>query len=130
MNIRRWTGLAFIVGAVVINIPYTLLIMNFNYPDVLREPAADILTQFADGGNGLIWTWFAFAWTGLPLLLGIILLPRVIEGRSTLVQVATTFGVISGLAQMIGLLRWVFVVPILAQMYTAPDATEASRAAT
>ena len=34
---QRLTGILFIVGAVLVNIPYTLLIMNFDYPDILRE---------------------------------------------------------------------------------------------
>ena len=32
---RRLTGILFIVGAVLVNIPYTLLIMSFDYPDIL-----------------------------------------------------------------------------------------------
>ena len=39
-NFRKLTGLFFIVGAMLVNIPYTLLIMNFDYPDVLRLPTA------------------------------------------------------------------------------------------
>ena len=41
---RILTGLFFIVGAVLVNIPYTLLIMNFDYPDILRLPVDEILT--------------------------------------------------------------------------------------
>ena len=42
---RKVTGLLFIVGSLLVNIPYALLIANFNYPDILREPAAAVLTS-------------------------------------------------------------------------------------
>ena len=42
---RKLTALFFIVSAILVNIPYSLLITNFDYPDILREPAATVLTQ-------------------------------------------------------------------------------------
>jgi hypothetical protein len=76
---RKITGLFFIFGALLVNIPYTLLIMNFDYPDILRMPTADILTKFQAGGSSLIYTWLAFAWVGVPILFGAIMLMRVLE---------------------------------------------------
>ena len=58
---RQLTGLFFILGAVLVNIPYTLLIINFDYPHILRAPVDQILTQFQAGGSPLIYTWLAFA---------------------------------------------------------------------
>ena len=132
---RRMTGILLIVGAVLVNVPYGLLIISFDYPDILRQPTAEILTRFAAGGPGLVWTWLAFAWVGVPILLGILLLPRALAdhagpGRGELIgEVAAFFGATSLLAQMIGLLRWPFVVPVLARLYIAPDATAATREA-
>jgi hypothetical protein len=124
----RLVGLLFIAGALLINIPYTLLILNFNYPDVLRQPAGDILTQFAAGGTPLIYTWLAFAWIGLPILLGMMMLPRVITlERNQLFEIAKWFGVIASIVQMVGLLRWVFVVPTLANLYLDPASSLATK---
>jgi hypothetical protein len=132
---RQVTGILFILGAILVNIPYTLLITTFDYPDILRAPTGDILTQFAAGGPRLIWTWLAFAWVGVPILLGILLLPQALaddrnpnRGRQV-GNLALFFGATSLIAQMIGLLRWPFVVPVLARLYTAPQATEATREA-
>ncbi len=69
-KLRKLTGFFFIIGAILVNIPYTLLIMNFDYPDILRQPTEEILTKFQAGGNSLIYTWLAFAWVGLPMLFG------------------------------------------------------------
>lgn len=118
---RQLTGLFFISGAVLVYIPYTLLIMNFDYPDILRAPVAQILTQFHAGGEALIYTWLAFAWVGLPMLLGAIMLKRILEDEnSPFLETATTLGVIGFVVQVIGLLRWVFVVPVLARPFTDP----------
>ena len=75
---RQLTGLFFIIGAILINIPYTLLIMNFDYPDILRAPTAEILTKFQAGSSPLIYTWLAFAWVGLPILFGMIMLNQIL----------------------------------------------------
>jgi len=129
-QLQKLTGILFIAGAILINIPYTLLIMNFDYPDILREPTGAILTQFQAGGNSLIFTWLAFAWTGLPLLFAIIFLQKVMERSDTpYLKAATIAGIIGGLTQMVGLLRWVFVVPILARAYTDPATSEATQEA-
>jgi hypothetical protein len=127
---KKITGILFLAGAILVNVPYALLISNFNYPDILREPAGEILTKFSAGGSGLITMWLFFALTGLPLLIATLLLGKLWAEKSpTLVSVATTLGIIGFVAQLIGLLRWVFVVPVLALNYTAPGASEAVKEA-
>jgi hypothetical protein len=128
-NFRKLTGIFFIVGAILVNIPYTLLIVNFDYPDILRQPTAEILTSFHVGGDALIYTWLAFAWVGLPILLGAVMLKRVLDKEhAPFLETATTLGVIGFVAQLIGLLRWVFVVPILARLFTDPTADSTTQA--
>lgn len=121
---RQLTGLLLVIGAVLVNIPYTLLILNFDYPDILRSPVDHILTQFQAGGNPLIFTWLAFAWVGLPMLFGAIMLKPVLAKENSLfLETATTIGVIGFVVQVIGLLRWVFVVPAIARLYSDPATT-------
>lgn len=129
LHVRRLTGVLFITGAVLVNIPYALLIANFNYPDILRSPVPDILAAFAKGGTSLIVSWLAFAWVGLPMLFAVLRLPRALGDESQLGGTARFFGAAGLLAQMTGLLRWVFVVPVLTRAFFDPAATTASRAA-
>ena len=51
MNQRQLTGLAAIAFAIGMNVPFTLLGVNFDYPDILRRPPAEILQRFQDGGR-------------------------------------------------------------------------------
>lgn len=129
-NYRKLAGIFFIIGAALVNIPYTLLIINFDYPDILRLPTAEILTRFQSSGNPLIYTWLAFAWVGLPMLFGAIMLKRILEKEGSLfLETATTLGVIGFIVQVIGLLRWVFVVPVLARIFTDPAADAVTKTA-
>jgi Domain of unknown function (DUF4386) len=128
MKIEKTIGWLLIAGAAGVFIPYTILTMIFEYPVILRQEAGVILTKFNEAGSKLIWTWFAFALMGIPLLPAYILIGQKLENKSALIRIATTIGVIGLIVQMIGLLRWTFVVPVLANSFVqATD--EATKAA-
>ncbi len=114
---EKTIGLLLILGGILLFIPYTILSITFEYPVILRRDTGVILTKFQGGGNALIWTWWAFAMVGLPLLPAYILLGQKLENKLPFVRTATNIGVISLIVQMIGLLRWTFVVPVLATNY-------------
>jgi hypothetical protein len=123
-GLRRVTGWLFVVGAVTFAVAATVLSSTFNWPDILREPPAVVLPAFVAGGTSLVWTWFAVAWTYAILLVPILLLPAALGRRDDPVLRAATFvGAASVLLGLIGFLRWVFVVPALAESYAAGDAT-------
>jgi hypothetical protein len=63
--------------------------------------------------------WWTFMVSGLLLIAAAVLLGQVL-GFEGIVPLATTFGVLAGLVQMLGLLRWVYVVPALARAYADP----------
>jgi len=127
-NNNKPIGYFSMAGAIALFIPYTILTIIFEYPDILRQETATILSKYHQGGNTLIWTWFAFAIAGIPLLPAYILLGQQLENKRSLIRVATNIGVIGLILQMIGLLRWTFVVPVLSTTYiNATD--EATKAA-
>ncbi len=74
-TLRRVTGALFLIGALSFAAAATLLSATFDWPDILRQPAAVVLTEFAAGGPSLVWTWFATAWTYGILVVPILLLP-------------------------------------------------------
>jgi hypothetical protein len=127
-QLRLVVGAIFVAVPILINIPYTLLIVRFDYPDILRQPAGEILTRFHEGGAGLILTWWAFAIIGLPLIFSVIGLHQILHREDTpYLRAATVFGIVSCVAQMLGLLRWTFVVPILANTYADPVSSQATK---
>ena len=121
---RRTTGALFVTGALAFAGAATALAATFDWPDVLREPADVVLPAVVAGGTGLVWTWFATAWSYAILLVPILLLPSVLGRRDDPVLRAATYaGATSVVLSLIGFLRWVFVVPPLADSYVAGDAT-------
>jgi hypothetical protein len=123
-GLGRITGSLFLTGSVAFAIAATVLSSTFDWPDVLREPAEVVLPAFAAGGASLIWTWFATAWTYAILAVPILLLPAALGRRGdAALRVATYVGATSVVLSLIGFLRWVFVVPALAQSYVTGDAT-------
>lgn len=122
MQAQKNTGLLLIAGAIGVFIPYTILTIIFDYPLILRQNPGIVLTRFHEGGSRLVLTWWAFALLGLPLVVAYIKIGQQLEQRAGFMKWVTTLGVISGIVQIIGLLRWVFVVPVIAGNYvTAAD---------
>jgi hypothetical protein len=122
--LRRTTGGLFIIGALAFACAATVLSSTFDWPDVLREPAEVVLPAFTAGGSSLVWTWFATAWTYAVLLVPVLLLPAVLGRRSDpVLRAATYVGATSVVLSLIGFLRWVFVVPSLADSYADGDVT-------
>lgn len=125
-------GLAMIALAVGFNLPFALLGARFDYPDILRHTAAEVLTAFAAGGPGLVLIWFSFAVSAMaliPVAIALAFSQGDWQARPGLAVGAAITGALAGLVQAIGLLRWVFAVPVLAASYTDPAATDAQRAA-
>jgi hypothetical protein len=120
---RRTTGGLFVAGALAFAGAATVLSSTFDWPDILREPTDVVLPAFVAGGTSLVWTWFATAWTYAILIVPILLLPTVLGRRGDpVLRVATYVGATSVVLSLIGFLRWVFVVPPLADAYVNGDA--------
>src|SRR3954447_18363341 len=121
-SFRRTTGGLFVAGALAFAGAATVLSSTFDWPDILREPAAVVLPAVVAGGTDLIWTWFVTGWTYALLAVPILLLPAVLGRRDDpVLRAATTIGATSVLLSLIGFLRWVFVVPPLARSYVTGD---------
>ncbi|MDX2277092.1 MAG: DUF4386 domain-containing protein [Hyphomonadaceae bacterium] len=123
---RPVTGLSAIALAILFNAPFSILAATYDYPDILRRPAGEALEAFTAGGSALILTWHAFALCALalaPLAIAVSITPRRITEAPALAIGAAILGALSGLAQAIGLWRWVFVVPVLARTHADPQAS-------
>jgi hypothetical protein len=95
-GLARVTGALFVVGALAFAAAATVLSSTFDWPDILREPAGVVLPAVVAGGTGLVWTWFATAWTYAILAVPILLLPPVLGRRNDpVLRAATAVGATS-----------------------------------
>jgi hypothetical protein len=123
-------GLLLIVVSIAFNVAFAMLAARFDYPDILREPTADVLAKFRGGGTSLVLLWWGFALIAVLMVPLVVLLSSAIsDADRTLIAVATTVGVIAAVVQFLGLIRWPFLVPYLARTAADPDASPARREA-
>jgi hypothetical protein len=125
------TGALLILVPVLFNLFFSLLQAQFDYPDILRRPPDEVLRRFAAGGPGLIALWYGFALTPALFLPAAVLLRRFLtRDDAPYLSLAVPLAISSSLVQLLGLLRWPFLVPELARAYLDPAADAASQAAT
>ena len=123
-------GIALSVVAVIANIPYGALIALFDYDDVLRRPAGEVLELFHAGGSPLVLAWWTFALSAVGFAIAAMLLGEALkDGKAKLATGFTLFGVLSGVFQAAALLRWTFAIPNVATAYVNAADGSAERAA-
>ena len=128
-NPRLVTGGLLVAVPLIFTAGFTGLQIVFDYPGILRHPAGEVLSRFANGGADLHAYWY------LMFIAGVLLIPTAIafavlnwKDAPFVAALAGSFGAIAGLVQAMGLLRWTVLVPGLAATYTAPSATEIDKA--
>jgi hypothetical protein len=125
MKTSRTAGSLLIAVPLIFTAGFTGLQMTFEYPDILRQPAGAVLTRFAGAGADLHVYWYAMMFAALLMTGGAIAAGLHFWKRDNLIAALSIgAGVLAGLVQALGLLRWVMLVPGLAAMYVAPGATE------
>jgi hypothetical protein len=128
MNLTQITGALLILLPIAFNVIFFLLQRSFEYPDILRRPTEYILRQFNAGGRRLLIIWYSFAVTALLFIPMAILINEVLaQDNLPYMALATTVGVLAGLVQFLGLIRWTFLVPYLSKAYFEPNASQAIR---
>jgi hypothetical protein len=107
----------FLIGVpIAFNAAFAALAKRFDYPDVLRQPTRDVLARFRAGGTSLQLLWWGFALTAVLLAPLVVLFATAVpDADPALLEVATTVGVLAAAVQFLGLIRWVFLVPFLAE---------------
>ena len=128
MELTTLTGLLLILVPIAFNAAFFMLQRAFDYPDILRQPTDAILRRFKQGGAPLRRLWYFFTFSAV-LFTPVAILVQQVLGPDVpwYIPVGTAMGVLAGVVQFLGLIRWPFLVPTLADMYTDPESTQATR---
>lgn len=121
---RPFLGVATILFALGFNAPYAVLAARFDYPDILRRDATYVLQAFAEGGAPLLLVWYSFgifAFLFTPLSVALASDARRLATRPEVALIAAMTGALAGVVQAVGLFRWTFIVPMLANAEKADE---------
>jgi hypothetical protein len=130
LSIDRVAGVLLLALPVAFNLAFGVLAATFDYPDILRRPTPEVLARFREGGTRLLLWWWIFAMTAAALAPLAVLVARALDDADeTLLVVGATVGVLAALVQLLGLIRWPFVIPYLARLDADADASHARREA-
>jgi hypothetical protein len=115
----RMIPLLLVLYALINSVMVVVLGRAFDWPAILDEPAAVVLPAFA-AAEGTIVTGFYL------LLLASVLLVPISLGLHLGGRSVAAFGVISGVVQTLGWVRWPLVVPALSDAWAAapPDSVQ------
>src|SRR4029453_3859511 len=123
---RKVTASLLILAAVLANVAFTALGSIFNYPDVLDEPAGDVLASFREH-EGAVSAWFAVlalsAALFAPIAIGV---GRLSTPRP--VRYAGGGGVGAAVVAVVGLMRGPLLVPGYASDAASADPAVAAGA--
>ena len=110
---RRAVIVLIVVAVVLANAAFIGLGSVFNYPDVLQDPAAEILVAFRADEATIIALFVTLAVSAALLAPIAILLGRLAANEPG--RWSMRVGVAAAVVQVIGLLRWPLIVPFLAE---------------
>lgn len=102
-----------------------------NWPASLDEPAAVLLPLIREQADAVALgysSYFVSALLLAPIALLVYAFGRGQQGRTTLL-VAAGLGLLASFAKLLGISRWLLMMPLLAQTYVDPNASGATRAA-
>jgi hypothetical protein len=125
----RLTGATLVVAAVGTNAVFLALGSVFDYPDVLRRDPAVILDQFRAHETAVTVLFAALAVLSallIPIAVALRSLDPAAQRHAAPVRIAAVVGILAGIVQSLGLLRWVFAVPSLAAAAIDPATAPAA----
>jgi hypothetical protein len=123
--LRKPTSLVLIGVAFLAAFSFSMLTATFNYPDILDQSTAEVLSGFelAKAKNVVLyWYLFTLSALGLSVIAFLVSEDRRAAGHLSTLQRATALvGIAAGFVQAVGLSRWVFLVPELSLRYAAAE---------
>jgi hypothetical protein len=127
---RDLQGVAIVYPAFIVLslIAYLGLTISFDFPDILRRDATEILAAFSAHEVAVRSFYYVFALAHLVLAAGVLIAHRALrQGDGPWLLVATAGGVLYGIAQTAGFLRWPLLVPVFSEAINQPDLSPQAR---
>jgi hypothetical protein len=128
-ELRHLAAVLLIAQFVAMGVAFSTLSTAINWPASLNEPASVMLPLLREQSGAMLTGYGAY------LLHALLLIPLAVVLRHSLPMapvaggIAMAFGVLAGFAKMLGIVRWLVLMPALATRYLDPAAGDAGRTA-
>jgi hypothetical protein len=131
-TLNTWTAALLILEGLLIFVPLLVLGAAIGWPASLGEPASVNLPLILEEAGAVKFGYFVYLIYSVLILPLAVLTARVIrrdQPESTILQMAVGFGVVSAAMRVLGIIRWLIPMPVLAQIYVDPASSEETRIA-
>jgi hypothetical protein len=108
----------------------TLVVLGnaINWPASLGEPASVTLPLITEQRAAVTLGYFSYMVSAFLLMPISVLLYRIFSRRApTLIGVGATMGIVAGIMKILGIARWLVLMPAIAAIYLDPAASAATR---
>ncbi|MEQ8672432.1 MAG: DUF4386 domain-containing protein [Aggregatilineales bacterium] len=129
-TIKRNTAILLIIEGLLLFVPTIVLGGAINWPASLGDPAETMLPLIHEQADAVRLGYFAYLIYSVLFFPVALMTARVVAGDDTfspMLKIAVGFGAISTLARTLGIIRWLFPMPILAEQYVDPATSETAR---
>lgn len=111
----RVTAVALLTYVILIAVADNVLVAVFEFPDILRESAEYRLTLFAQNSSIIVPMYYLFMLTGLIQIVMSVMLHESFNERSSLATMTVVFGILTGIFQVLGFIRWPVAIPFFVE---------------
>lgn len=128
----RYTAFALLlVEFLLIFAPLIILGGAINWPASLDEPASVNLPLILEQAGAVKLGYFLYLIYSLLIIPVALVISRIVGGQeqNMLLQIANGFAIGSAVLRVLGIIRWLIPMPLLAQVYIDPATTAATREA-
>ncbi len=124
-NLPRVASLLLVLEFGFFMIAFGVLAQAIDWPASLGEPASVVLPQLAAHHWAVLFGYYSYLISAILLVpLAISLCCILLTSKQNLLLLsATAFGVLSGAMKCLGIVRWLFLMPYLADRYGAPESS-------
>lgn len=120
----RGAAISIFIHIIALFAGFTVLAVVFGFPDVLRVPAPERLATFVANQQVIQPTYWLLAMTGFTQILIAGFTYRAFRDRdSATLLFALVFGILCGILQTLGFIRWAILIPYLASEMAAAGST-------
>jgi hypothetical protein len=118
LNDKKILSISLIIYGLLILVSNTLLAIYFNFPDILRESSKVRFDLFIQNSSIIIPTYYLFLITAFIQTLVPIMFYYVLNRKDLYSAITLCLGVLAGIYQTLGFVRWIVVIPYLGNQST------------